>query len=39
MKILVDTNVILDVALKRDPFFEDSARLLKASGRRRSIST
>ncbi len=26
-KILVDTNIILDVALKRQPFFEQSSRL------------
>jgi predicted nucleic acid-binding protein len=32
MKVLIDTNVILDIALKRQPFFEDAARLLKAAG-------
>ncbi len=26
-KLLVDTNIILDVALKRQPFFEQSSRL------------
>lgn len=28
MKILIDTNVLLDVLLRRDPFFADSARVL-----------
>ena len=32
MKVLVDTNVILDVALRRDPFFGESARVLEAAG-------
>lgn len=27
MKILVDTNVILDVLIKREPFYVDSARV------------
>ncbi len=27
IKILFDTNVILDIALKREPFFTDSVRL------------
>lgn len=27
MKILIDTNVILDVLIKRDPFYLDSARV------------
>ncbi|HMQ53256.1 MAG TPA: PIN domain-containing protein [Anaerolineae bacterium] len=29
MKILVDTNVILDITLERQPFFEQSVRLLQ----------
>lgn len=29
MKILVDTNVILDIVLERQPFFEHSAQLLQ----------
>lgn len=32
MRVLVDTNVILDIALKRKPFFEESAGLLKLTG-------
>lgn len=28
MKILIDTNILLDVALRRSPFFEDSAAVL-----------
>lgn len=28
MKVLIDTNVILDVWLARDPFWRDSAKLL-----------
>jgi predicted nucleic acid-binding protein len=28
MKILFDTNVILDVFLQREPFFDDSSRVL-----------
>lgn len=28
MKILIDTNILLDVALRRQPFFADSARVL-----------
>jgi len=30
MRILVDTNVILDVILQREPFYEDSKRILMA---------
>jgi len=26
-KVLFDTNIILDIALKRIPYFDDSARL------------
>lgn len=29
MKILIDCDVLLDVALKRDPFYADSARVLE----------
>lgn len=29
MKILIDTNVILDVLMKRTPFFESSAQILR----------
>lgn len=28
MKILLDTNILLDVALRREPFFADSAAVL-----------
>ncbi|MEB3174436.1 MAG: PIN domain-containing protein [Cyanobacteriota bacterium] len=28
MKILIDTNIVIDVALEREPFFEDSDRVL-----------
>lgn len=28
MKILIDTNILLDVALRREPFFADSAGVL-----------
>jgi len=31
MKILIDTNVLLDVALEREPFFRDSDRVLALS--------
>lgn len=30
MRILVDTNVVLDVILQREPFYEDSKRILLA---------
>ncbi|NDJ20607.1 PIN domain-containing protein [Nostoc sp. B(2019)] len=29
MKVLIDTNIIVDVALDRDPFFTDSERVLR----------
>ena len=29
MKLLIDTNVILDVLMRREPFFFDSYRLIK----------
>ena len=32
MKCLIDTNVILDVLLKREPFYNDSASILTLSG-------
>lgn len=31
MRILLDTNVVLDIALARPPFYETAAKLLKAS--------
>lgn len=31
MKCLIDTNVILDVLLKRDPFCSSAAKVLKLS--------
>lgn len=31
MKILIDTNVVLDVLLKREPFFHDAVRVLNLS--------
>jgi len=31
MKILIDTNVILDIVLERQPFVEQSAELLKTA--------
>ena len=33
MKLLIDTNVVLDVLLKRQPFFEHAAKVLKLSAR------
>lgn len=33
MKILVDTNVILDVLLKREPFYHDGAKVLNLSSK------
>jgi predicted nucleic acid-binding protein len=29
MKVLIDTNIIVDVALDRDPFFTDSEQILR----------
>lgn len=29
MRILIDTNIILDIALKREPFYSDSSEILK----------
>lgn len=29
MRVLLDTNIILDIALKRDPHFKDSANVFK----------
>lgn len=29
MKVLIDTNVVLDVLCKRDGFYEDAARIMK----------
>lgn len=31
MKILIDTNIILDVLLRREPFYRDSAKVLNLS--------
>lgn len=31
MKLLIDTNVILDVLLKREPFYSSSAKILNLS--------
>ncbi len=33
MKILIDTNVILDVLLKREPFYCDAVKILNLSNR------
>jgi len=33
MKVLIDTNVILDIALNREPFVENSALFLKVASR------
>lgn len=35
MKVLIDTNVILDVWLAREPFLPDSARILSAAEKNR----
>ena len=32
MKVLVDTNVVMDALLGRDPYFEDSNRVLQICG-------
>lgn len=37
MKILVDTNVILDIVLERQPFYEQSARFLQVSAQSNTI--
>jgi predicted nucleic acid-binding protein len=34
MKLLIDTNVVLDVLLNRQPFCEDAAKVLKLVARR-----
>ena len=31
MIVLIDTNVLLDVLLRREPFYEDAARILLLS--------
>lgn len=31
MKLIIDTNVILDILLKREPFFEDSYQALRTA--------
>lgn len=33
MKVLIDTNIVLDVMLKRQPFYESGAAILKLSGK------
>lgn len=33
MKLLIDTNIVLDVLLKREPFFEDGIKVMKLAGR------
>lgn len=33
MKLLIDTNIILDVLLKRQPFYENAAKVLKLAAR------
>jgi predicted nucleic acid-binding protein len=35
VKVLIDTNVILDVWLAREPFLPDSARILSAAEKKR----
>ena len=34
MKVLVDTNVVLDVFMKRQPFYEDSFAIFQRVGKR-----
>ncbi len=29
MKVLLDTNIILDIALAREPYFNDSSKVFK----------
>ena len=29
MRLFIDTNIILDIALKREPFYKDSASVFK----------
>jgi len=31
MRILIDTNIILDVLLRREPFYRDGAKVLNLS--------
>ena len=33
MRALIDTNVVLDVLLRREPFVQDAAKVLKTVGR------
>ena len=35
MRLMIDTNIILDVLLRRDPFFTDSKEVLKLCEERR----
>lgn len=37
MKILLDTNVVLDFLLERDPFFQDAERLFQAISQDRVV--
>jgi predicted nucleic acid-binding protein len=37
MKILIDTNIILDFLLQRDPFFQDAERLFQAISQDRIV--
>ncbi len=34
MKYLIDTNIILDVLLGREPYYDDSAKVLNLSGKK-----
>lgn len=33
MKLLIDTNIVLDILLKREPFYKDAAEVLNLSQR------
>ena len=33
MKLLIDTNVVLDLLLKREPFYQEAAEVLKLAQR------
>lgn len=33
MRVLIDTNIVLDVLLKREPFFENAVNVLKMAAR------
>lgn len=36
-RLLIDTNIILDIALKRDPHFEDSSRVFELLDKKQFI--